>query len=142
MVVLETAASLAVAKSVDFLADLAKTIVSNMYLYFEAVKDAPRRSEELRLELASVCGLLDSLYATLTQSTISSECLIPSAAIKSAVAQFQVTLNEINARVSVGQLKGLGRLKWPFSKEENERILTRLERYKATFNMALSIKCL
>ena len=113
-----------------------------MFEYFEAVKDAPKRSQELQLEVAMMCGLLDLLHAALTKSTASSECLMPSAALKSAIAQFQVILNELNARISIGKIKGLGRLKWPFTKEENERILVNLERYKTAFSLAINLKCL
>jgi len=34
--------------TVDTLAGIAKTIISNMYGYFESVKDAPKQSKELR----------------------------------------------------------------------------------------------
>jgi hypothetical protein len=133
---------IALAKGVDVLTGLLRAIVSNIYLYFEAVKDAPKRSEELRLELACVCGLLESLHTALCASKKSSHFVIPSHSLESSIAQFEVIVNEISARVSEAKTQGVERLKWPFTKYENERFLSRLERYKASFNMALSIKCL
>jgi len=124
--------------SVDQLAGLAKVIVSNMYRYFDAVKDAPRRSQELRQELSAISDLLDSLEDALTSSTKSTFTAPDS--LKSAITEFQETLEDMKARVKEPQTKGLRRLKWPFTKDENERLLSKLERYKSTFNVALNIK--
>ena len=120
------------------LAGAARVIVSNMYRYFDTVKDAPKHSQELRNELSTISDLLDSLCDALDSSTTSS--FTPPDSLKSAIPEFQVILEDMKLRVTESQTKGLRRLKWPFTKDENERLLSRLQRYKATFNMALNIK--
>lgn len=142
MAILESVAIVSIAKEVDALAGLAKCIISNLFLYYEAVRDAPKRSEELRQELASVCGLLDKLHIALSPSSKHPESsFVPPISLKNSIAHFRAMLENINKRVSVSKTKGFERLKWPFTREENERLLVNLERYKSTFNMALNIKC-
>jgi len=132
--------ALGLLQSVDVLAGLARCIVSNMYLYFEAVKNAPKLSAELRQEMGMICSLLDSLEIALTHHDNKSECGIASS-ISIAIPEFKALLSDLNTRVSISQTRGAGRLKWPFAKEENERLLSRLERFKTIFSMAISIKC-
>ena len=120
------------------LAGAARVIVSNMYLYFDAVKDAPKHSQELRRELSIISDLLDSLDDVLASSTTSS--FTPPDSLKSAIPEFQAILDDMEARVTESQTKGLRRLKWPFTKDENERLLSKMQRYKSTFNLALNIK--
>jgi hypothetical protein len=130
--------SLGPEQPLDHLGRIAKDITSNLYLYFEAVRDAPKRSEELRQEMGGICGLLDSLEYALTPSTKSS--FKTPASFKEAIREFDAMLNDMNVRVAVSRTKGIARLKWPFTKDENERLLSRIERYKATFSAALNIK--
>src|SRR5436305_12664738 len=115
---LETIASLAIAKAIDLAAGTAKVIVSNMFLYFEAVRDAPKRSDELRQELASLCGILDALHTALLQSANLSESCKITLSLRTAMPQFNSLLAELNSRVSRPKPEGFSRLKWPFSKDE------------------------
>lgn len=96
----------------------------------------PKRSRELRQEMGTICDLLDSLDDVMTNKSQ----FAPSASIKESLSTFQSMLNEINERVAVSQTTGLKRLKWPFTKDENDRLLSRISRYKETFNLALNIQ--
>lgn len=125
--------------SVAQLAGVARVIVASMCLYFDAVKDAPKNSRELRQELFTICDLLDSLDDVLTSPSTKSSFMAPES-LKSAITEFQAILEDMKARVAESQTKGVRRLKWPFTKEENERLLSKLQRYKGTFNLALNIK--
>lgn len=113
------------------LAGLAKDIVVNMWRYFDAVKSAPKRSEELRQEVANISSLLDSLDEG------SMEVIFTTG---TPLDEFLSMLKELHSRVSTPTAKGFGRWKWPFTQDENNRLLARIERYKVTFNMALNIK--
>jgi len=132
--------ALGLLQSVDVLVGMARCIVSNMYLYFEAVKNAPKMSAELRQEMGIICTLLDSLAIAAAHEDSNSQCRLASS-ISLATQQFKLVLSEMNTRVTVSQTSGMKRLKWPFAKEENERLLAKLERFKNTFTMAMSIKC-
>lgn len=122
--------------SMDQLAGLAKAIVSNLYQYFDAVKKAPERSLELRNEVGVICGLLDKLEVVL----IDDPSFSSSAPVKDAISSLETILREMNTRVEERQTKGLRRLRWPFSMEENDRLLSRIAHYTGTFNMALNLR--
>jgi hypothetical protein len=120
------------------LAAVAKDVVSNIYKYYDAVKDAPKNSRELRQELGAVSDLLDSLEDILVNSSAKFPSTGPDS-FQTAITEFQEILKEIRGRVAKPQTEGSKRLRWPFTKAENERLLFRIERYKATFNLALNI---
>lgn len=131
--------AIGLASGVVQLADLARTTFSALFQYFEDVRHAPKRSRELRRELESLCDILGDLDHVLASHSAATPFKAPDS-LKSAITDFQGMLESMNARVTESRTKGLGRLKWPFTKEENDRYLIRMERYKSTFNAVLNIK--
>jgi hypothetical protein len=138
---MDLSSAIKLAAFVDSIAGSAKQIVSNLFRYFEGVKNAPEKSSELRQEMHALCDLLDSLHLALTgsgsrinQSPVSFQTLLY------AVANCEMILSEMSARTASGN-DGSGRLGWPFSKAENQHYITIIERHKETFTLALSIKC-
>jgi hypothetical protein len=127
------------AASVAQLAGIAKQTFSTVFQYLEDVKDAPERSRELRGELLTVTDLIQSLEEILNRSPPKSS-FTPPPSLTSAIPEFKDMLETMQTRVTEAKTKGVKRLKWPFTKEQNERYLTRIGRYKDTFNLALSIK--
>lgn len=119
------------ATSVGQLAGLATCIVGNMWKYFNAVKNAPKRSEELRREMANVATLLDSL------DEVSADSLFTDNA---PLSEFLTLLRDLNDRAAEPKTKGIGRWKWPFSQDENKQLLSKLERYKTLFNCVTTIQ--
>ena len=119
------------AASVAQLAGLAKTIIIDILQYCDAVHDAPKQSLELRQEIMNISTWLESL------ENISMDLLFTT---KAPLDEFKQILKDLSIRVTEAKTKGIGRWKWPFSKDENDRLLSRMERYKTTFTMALSIK--
>jgi hypothetical protein len=129
----------ALSTSVESIAGTAKQIVSNLFRYFDGVKNAPEKSRELRQEMHSLCDLLDSLNLALTSpgspfNQLSADTLINS------ISQCAKILANMNARTAIGS-DGFGRYGWPFSKDENQYYLSTIERHKETFTLALSMKC-
>ena len=133
---MDPATAIGLAASVDQLAGLAKAIVSNLYQYFDAVQKAPERSLELRNEIGAICSLLDRLEEALTIDP----SFPSSAPLKDAMYSLQTILEGMKTRIAERQTKGLRKLKWPFSKEENDRLLSRIAHYIDTFNMALNLR--
>lgn len=128
---MDPASAIGLAASVAQLAGLAKDIVANMWQYFDAVKNAPKRSEELRQEMANISTLLDSL------DDLSPERIFTDNA---PLDEFLAILKELKDRVAEPKIKGVGRWKWPFTQDENKRLLSRIERYKTILNFAVNIK--
>jgi hypothetical protein len=119
------------------LANQAKGILCDLYKYFEAVKDAPKHSKELRQEVGFICELLDSLEDVLIARPVESRTI---ARLAAAFQDFRTMLDTMKKRASEKRTEGLRRLKWPFTKEENEKWLFKIERYKSVFNMALTLQ--
>jgi hypothetical protein len=110
-----------------------------MYQYYEAVRDAPKYSKELRQEMSVVCELIFTLEEVF--SSASPETPFPaSPSLLDSINEFKTMVNEMNARVTVPKSTGIRRLKWPFIKDENIDRLSRMVRYKASFSLAFDIK--
>lgn len=123
------------AASVAQLVGLAKDVLRNLWDYSVAVKNAPKHSRELRREMGALAELLESL-----DDTLDSQSAKPLFTESDPMTGFLELLEELNVRLTERKTKGLGRLLWPFSQDENERLLTKIERYKTTFGLALSLK--
>lgn len=119
---------------------VAREIVSSLVSYFEAVRDAPKQSQELRHEMCSISNLLNSLHAALMSvgtGNIISTVLV---SVNESMSELRSLLSEMEARVAKPKTVGIAKLKWPFSEKENTRFISKIERYKANLLMALSIK--
>jgi hypothetical protein len=130
------------AASVAQLATLAIQTFSSLVQYFDDVKDAPKQSRELRDELLAISDLLHPLEDVLKSDCLSgpNTSFVVPLSLQSAVQEFQVLLEGMQARVTKAHTQGFRRLKWPFTKDENERFLTKIGRYKSTFVLGLNIK--
>ena len=117
-------------KAVGELARIAKDV----YDYIGQVQAAPEHTRELSKELIYVWALLHPL-----RDSFESKSTIP-AELEAAIAEFEETLKRMKARVDESKAKGFERLKWPFRKDENARLLASIERYKGIFELALDLK--
>lgn len=104
------------------------------------LQHAPKRAAELRNELQSVSCLLDQMKEQFADvpETLASSRLWES--MKRSTEEFEQMLQTIRGRIQKERTKGLQRLLWPFTNSENKEFLDRIERYKASFELALSIK--
>jgi len=117
-------------KTVHELAGIAK----GLYDYINDVKTAPKRARELREMLSHVLLLLNPLREVLTaKSTIE----VP---LESAIMEFEKILKDMQAEVDESKVKGIKRVTWPFNKDVKNRLSSMIEKYKGTFQMALSLK--
>ena len=128
--------------SADQLLVMAKDIVSGLYQYFEAVIDAPERSKELRQEITTLCELLESLAAIVTVRNATPSFVPIAESLRTALPEVQQLLTKIGFRITEKKSQGVRRLRWPFTREENDRLLSQIERYKGTINLSLNIQTL
>jgi len=131
--------ALGAAVTISTFAVRAKDIVGNIYRYYEAVRDAPKRARELRQEMGYLCDLLDILEQVTNEPNFKpSQPLFT--AISSSIVGFKETLDDLDKRTAAANVKGIKRLKWPFSNDDNDKVLEKLQNYKTSFIMALQLK--
>ena len=131
--------ALGAAATIGALAGLAKDVVCNMYRYYEAVRDAPKRAQELRQEMGIMCELLDILEQVANGPEFKASGRL-FATISVAIVAFKETLEEMSKLTSAANVKGTKRLKWPFSNEKNDKMLEKMQTYKTSFTLALQLK--
>ena len=112
--------ALGAAASAAQLASQVRDILANMWQYFEAVKDAPKRSHELRQEIGNISHLLESL-----DDSPSSPALKSIFTDSKSLEEFRAMIIEMNSRVAVTKTKGTGRLKWPPRREQTVNLQNR-----------------
>jgi len=122
----------------DQLASAASNIVANMYRYYAAVRDAPKHSEELRREMGALSDLLKDLVEAVSCISTHSTHKVPDS-FNTSVKEMLETLDGINRRVHPSETLGYKRLKWPFTQKENERLLSKLQRYSTILSGTLDI---
>jgi len=137
---LDPITAIGLASSLDQLAATAANIVSNMYKYYNTVRDTPKRSKELRNEIGVVSDTLKEIVEVITSALMADTYKVPNF-FSGLVAEMRITLDEMNKRVQPSETEGHKRwLKWPFSKEENERLLSKIERFMKYLSMTLDVK--
>lgn len=114
--------------------ELAATVFLDLFKYFQTVKRAPKLSKELREEVHLVHKVLEDIKSTLEINTPSS--VTPT--LNDAVKKFTEIMDELKNRLEVKESDIIKRLKWPFTEQENKEYISKLERYKNTFTLALS----
>jgi hypothetical protein len=131
-----------IASSVAGLADLAGTVFLEIFQYCKDVKQAPTKSKELRDEVQTISNLLDSLTTLLKTSSTGErmeDSVLLGERFKETTVQCKAFLDELNKRVPKKSLGFWLRVKWPFTKVENDQLLEKIGRYKETFIWALSM---
>lgn len=125
-----------IAASASQLAEQAAGIAKTLYDYFRSVRDAPKHSKELRIEALIVADVLEDLTSVLKDLPLD---IKTGNTIDESVKEFAVTIREMARFIEVREDEYMKRFKWPFTQKENEKLIAKLERYKKTFHMALSV---
>jgi hypothetical protein len=118
-------------------AGVAYSFISKTYTIVQAakaIKDAPKHAQELRKEMSSISQLLQSL-----EEVVRSPNFTASTSLKDDLLDFQSMLNEMNATLAILETQKIEQVKWPFTGKETKDKLLKMERYKATFELALTV---
>jgi len=121
--------------AVQFL-DLATNVFLGLFNYFQSVTQAPKLSHELQQEaflISTILRDLKSIIESTNNPTTESETRL-----NDTIEEFVNTMTDIQRRIAVKDSDIIKRLKWPFTEKENEKYLSRLERYKNAFMLALN----
>ena len=122
---------------VTTVAGVAYSVISHTYTIFQAiktVKDAPKHAQELQKEIIFVASLLQQLEEIVTQPDFTA-----STALKEDLNDFKSMLDEMNDKMAIVKAQRLEQVKWPFTIKETQEKLSKLERYNATFKLALIV---
>jgi Fungal N-terminal domain of STAND proteins len=123
--------------SVAQLADYTGLVLVKLHTFCHTVKDAPTQAKQIRDELQAVISVLHSLGKIEQQKRICHSLQV--FRLDAVAAGFNETLKNIERRLRPNRTTGFRRLTWPFTKAEVERVLLRLERFKATSSLALNL---
>jgi hypothetical protein len=118
-------------------AGVAYSVISKTYTILQvakAIKDAPKDAQNLRREMTSISSLLQSLEEVVTSPNFTA-----STSLKDDLLDFQSMLNDMNATMAILETQRLEQVKWPFTVKETKDKLLKVERYKATFELALTV---
>lgn len=127
------------AASVQQLAGFTVTVVGKLYAYYGDVSKAPEQAEKLREELRASILLINALEDTLGKKN-PEDVARDRPTLSATVTQFKQMLEQFDERVQINKTKGFKRLVWPFNKKENADFISRIERYKSAFILALDIQ--
>ena len=121
--------------NVASLADVAFHVFKEILDYYHEVKSAPAKSRELQDELFAISNVARDMSALVCKTSVETHGVITN----ESIGQFRELLKDIEAKIIVPKRSLNKRLKWPFTMKENEEYITRLERFKATFTLALNV---
>jgi hypothetical protein len=124
------------ASTIVQISEFAGQVLLKLYRYYIDVKEGPTRAAELREEVGFALSQLNLLYSALNSGTITTFNL---SEMRAATSRFHRVLEKIDKPIQPESLQGFGRLKWPFKKEDNERLIAEIERCKSGFTLALNI---
>jgi hypothetical protein len=122
--------------SIQQLSDRTGIIVVQLCDYFVMIKEAPARSKELRNELQTISNILLSLTNLLKEHPIAGL----SETLETSLTEFREVLDGLEQRIRPESTRGIRRFLWPFSKTSIERILSKIERCKTAFSLALHVQ--
>ena len=135
--IMDLVTALGVAAAASQFADQVFKLSDYLYDVFKSIKNAPKQSRELRQEALSLSDMLANLHSLLS-SEKQATSLPKASPFVELVKEFEETIAEMAKRVEIkdGEISWK-RLGWPFTQKENEKYLSKLERYKNSFQIAL-----
>lgn len=117
------------------LAGTTANIGLQLYRFYCDVKNAPEKSKELCDEISDLSSVINDLAQTLKAADNTFD--VPGAISNDSLQKYSQFLMDISSRIQLNKRGLKKRLKWPLSTKENEDLIAKIERYKATFTLAL-----
>lgn len=138
----EVLAAAGIGSSFIALIELGAEILALCHKYYQEVKDARETVDALVKEIKTLQEVLKQVEAV-ANTSMGSKLLATRATVELRDACL-AKLKEIIIKLDVDKNKsrmrklGLRSLRWPFKKDEVERITKAIQRYTAVFNFAIS----
>jgi len=118
--------------SIQQLATLLGGTLLKLQKYYSDVKDAPESAKRLRDQLQTASFLTTMVLAALQEDQ--SRIWL---ALDNSVLSFLDSARRLHDKLA--EPKKLGRVIWPFEKQEIDSLIGRIEHYKADLQLALNI---
>jgi hypothetical protein len=118
------------------LADIGFRVCKDLHTFYQNVKDAPK-------QWTALCDELDMMVRILQTVSLNPKDYVPrstSTSLDQTWNEVDNLLKEMETKVKTLSLTGMGRVKWPFTEEENKMYLERIARYVQWLNLALGIE--
>jgi hypothetical protein len=122
------------AASVATIADLALVVFVNLNSFYQKVRDAPKKSKELRERLDSPLDQLADIQDALEKNQATNGSELPLQDLE-GIKSWLKCLQEKTARQSPHGI--IRRLKWPFTEQENDRMINDIEWVKGSLDTRL-----
>jgi hypothetical protein len=121
--------------SVTQLAAQVFKVITGLHKYCRDVRAAPARSEQLQREFNNLSKFVTQLQSIL--GTNSNTLSRPS--LEAEIRGFNEMLQEILRRTALRNTRGIQRLTWPFKEAETEEFIVRIERFKSSVNLVITV---
>jgi Fungal N-terminal domain of STAND proteins len=123
------------AASIGGLTELSLKVYTNLSKYIRRVKNAPKLAEELRQELLLISDVLEELEVSLESAPLQETKDLK---LEETIKQFEEIITTMVNLNDIKKGEWVKRLRWPFTENENQDFLTKLERFKNTITLTLS----
>jgi hypothetical protein len=133
---LDAVSAVGLVSGVATLVDVVIEVFKCLSQYSIDVKSAPRRSEELRSGIDTLFHLIPKLRDAFETDINETK----KGYLRSEIREFEAVLRELLERTKPQKVKGIQRLKWPFKEAENSRYISRIEGFKASFTLIMTIE--
>lgn len=129
-----TGSAVGVAAATSQFTEQTANVLSWLFKYLKEVKQAPKLAKEFRNELFAVHQVLEELESAYE---ILPHIQNPNV-LTSSVSDFLTTMTDIQKALEIKEgLIDSKRFMWSFIQKDMEKYLSKLERYKNTFSLAL-----
>jgi len=108
-----------------------------LYRFYCDVKNAPAKSKELCNEIAELSSVIEELSSTLKTVEENDGPVVVNGFLSNSLQRYSQFLTELSSRIQLNKEDIKKRLKWPLSTKENQELIAKSERHKATFTLAL-----
>src|SRR5450432_1009291 len=136
---------LSVAASIAGLASLTLEVTRILHNYYSNVESAPKDIENLTREVEALSTVLEQLETFLNRGGVIGNSFDQTASVlASTVKDCRTTLDNLEKGLTVPTKEGfpkmLGRLIWPFRKDQVQKMVDSLRRYTLIFQFSLTIE--
>ena len=109
-------------------------VLQNLYVYYNAVRDAPAPAAELRTQVRLLVEILAGIQDIWEQDRNKSQPTLPD-----CLADLYRLLMQVYERSLPRETWGTRRLLWPFTEKQNSEYIVKIQQHRGTLALYLSL---